>query len=296
MEVDNPHLILRIGKGFAIESLEGIRLYGLVRSDDERPDPMSSPFFDMGPLGRMTSLRFLLLDASVDVSQLSGLDRLTTLRLIDDARTRHLEVLKDLHSLEAVELKSDREGPSLDLTPLASLPRLSSLWMMGPATGLEKIRQDLIMISFPSNSTDEEFRACLQRNPGIESVVLVACDSLTDLTPLGNLGRLRSLLVSELNPECDLTAIGSLHSLNFLTVVGTEGTEHLAAFGALTNLRRLFVDKADLEEEEGVALTAALPNCDVVGYCMGSFWIVIVLAVSFAAGSCLRRHAAVRSH
>jgi hypothetical protein len=59
---------------------------------------------------------------------------------------------------------------------------------------------------------------------------------------------------------------------------------------ALTGLKVIVVSKSDLDARrvEYDRLRKALPETEIVGICMGSSWIMVVVAIGLAAGVVLR--------
>lgn len=163
----------------------------------------------------------------------------------------------------------------------------------------------------------------LKGNPDLRAVILGGSKehhALENLQSLSGMKSLRSLwLEAETRPE-DLAIIGKIHSLQNLTISNKtvpdlsaltplQNLRHLTLDGfpkdapidlspldQLKNLKVLMVPKEHLEahKKEYDALRAKRPDVEIIGFCMGSGWILAWLPVGLIAGLAWKRTRRVR--
>ncbi len=154
----------------------------------------------------------------------------------------------------------------------------------------------------------------------LQGLVLTDCNNVTDFTPLRKLTRLRTLHIGDADELADLDVFADMRDLRSLTLDLGGGSEikSIAPIGKLTNLTELaivrmpptvkdlsplkklknlkilVVDKDGLEkrQKEYDEIRKALPECKVVGYCMGSAWILLVVPAAVWLGVRRRRRSA----
>ncbi len=131
----------------------------------------------------------------------------------------------------------------------------------------------------------------------LQTLHLGEADGLTDLDFLTDMRELRSLT---LGPDTDakiknIAPIGKLTNLTELAIVPIPPTvKDLSPLKKLKNLKMLVVDDDGLEkrQEEYDEIRKALPECKIVGFCMGSAWILLVVPVAVGLGVWWRRRSA----
>ncbi len=203
--------------------------------------------------------------------------------------------------------------PKIEQDMITQLPDLTHLMITGPEipnlTKLEKLRflrlEEVADLSPLADLT------------GLQGLWLDKCDGVTDFTPLRKLTRLRTLGIGEAEKLTDLDVFADMRNLRGLVLglgnktkiesiepIGnlTNLTElaiapmppnvtNLSPLKKLKNLRMLVVDKDGLEKrkDEYDEIRKALPECKVVGFCMGSAWILLVVPSAVGLGLWRRR-------
>ncbi len=126
--------------------------------------------------------------------------------------------------------------------------------------------------------------------PHLEYLVLVKAEELRDLSPLATLGNLRSLALTGCDKLTDISAASKMKNLRYLTLDPSDQVADLTPLEGLTGLKIIVVSKSDLDTRraEYDRLRKALPKTEIVGICMGSRWIMLVVAIGLAAGLILR--------
>jgi len=196
-------------------------------------------------------------------------------------------------------------GKNLDKL-LADLPDLEYLCSGGKRIpNLVPLRK-LKFFGFGFNEGSPGSLAPLADAAGLQGLCLVDCEATTDFKPIRKHGDLRRLFLVAPKIE-DLSALSGLKKLrrlvlaskNLKDISGVRGLQSLreAAFIPVPNtvkdltplkdlkgLKMLIVDKETLEKRKAEydEVRKALPDTEIVGFCMGSAWILIpVLAVVF---------------
>ncbi len=159
----------------------------------------------------------------------------------------------------------------------------------------------------------------LDRLPDLRTFFLYGhgCRFIKDFTALDELRGLRHLTLSDCDRLSNLSSLPRLYGLTGLEIVCKDdipmtGLEHLALFqklvklslfcnlskepdlrplAKLKQLRILVLPKKVLDERKAEAddLRKAMPNCRIYGMCMGSRWILAILAAGLGLGAVLRR-------
>jgi len=226
---------------------------------------------------------------------LPRLKNLTQLVIQDWPSGRPLPSLRDVPRLKVFSLGIDK--PRKNEGPLASLP----------AARQPTVHADLAKLD-------------LDKLPDLHSLFIEcgAPGTVNDLRPLKNLHQLRHLSIINCVLHSNLASLPLLGDLTSLEVVspGTErdfvGLEYLTRFtrleklslfcefpkktnfrvlSKLASLKILVLPKDFVENPEGdiTYLRKALPNCRIYGICVGSRWIIAILAAGIAAGVAWRR-------
>lgn len=113
----------------------------------------------------------------------------------------------------------------------------------------------------------------------------------TTVAPLQPLTKLHRLTLSNCNDLHDVSGLAQIKSLAELTLIGlpkdVRGLEELAALPKLT---LLVLDKDTLKHQSAQVneLKRRRPDLRVEGFCMGSWWILLILPAGLAAGLACR--------
>lgn len=224
------------------------------------------------------------------------------------------EARRTLIAAKPVCLFTNKKGVGKDT--IAQLSDLTHLMItsqeMPDLTKLKKLR-------FLGYFDEVTTLAPLARLTRLEGLVLMECDSVTDFTPLRKLKRLRTLYIQEAEELTDLDAFADMRNLRSLVFFGKDSkissiapiakltnltelalvpippaVKDLSPLKKLKNLKMLVVDDDSLEQrpEEYDEIRKALPECKVVGFCMGSAWILMVVPAAVGLGLWWRRRAA----
>jgi len=226
----------------------------------------------------------------------------------------YVKAFKEVHPIGL----DAQEGPPMeDLLPgspdlvylIATGPKLPSI---GHLTHLR-----YLMFKFSDDAANRDV-SLLKENPDLR-VLLLSGDSknhrpLENLQNIQGMKNLRSLYLAEFKPE-DLAVVGKLRglqcldmmtgtvpdfsllaplqNLRYLSMVGysEKGSIDLSPLAQLKNLKVLMVPKGDLEahKKEYDALRAQRPDIEIVGFCMGSGWILAWLPAGLIAGLAWKR-------
>ncbi len=201
-------------------------------------------------------------------------------------------------------------GENLD-EPLAELPDLEYLCSSGQRipnlTPLRKLR----FFGFKFDETSPGSLAPLAGAAGLQGLCLLQCKGTTDFKPIAELSDLRRLELGAPKMEdlsvlsdmkklrrlmlaCeglkDISGVRDLQSLREAAFISIPDTlKDLTPLENLKGLRILIVDKKALKKRkvEFDRIDRALPDTEIVGFCMGSAWIFLPI---LAAGFALLRH------
>ena len=166
-----------------------------------------------------------------------------------------------------------------NLAPLAKLPQLQGLWLeecdkvtdFGPLRELNRLQ--LLSIGNASNGGGPADLGFLADMRELRSLILGLGEGsrIKSIAPVGKLTNLTELAISPMPP----------------------GVKDLSPLTKLKNLKMLVVDSDSLKDrsEEYDELRKAMPDCEIVGFCMGSAWILLLIPAAVGLGF-LRRRAA----
>ncbi len=182
--------------------------------------------------------------------------------------------LAPLRKLKFLGFKFKEDSPG-SMTPLAGATGLQSLFLECKA------------------ATDLKSIAALSDLRRLD----LGAPKMKDLSILSGMKKLRRLMVSCEGMK-DISDVRGMRSLRQAALVSIPSTvEDLTPLESLTGLRILIVDKKILEQRKAEfdKIQKALPDTEIIGFCMGSAWIFIPI---LAAGFALLRHKrkAVASH
>ena len=201
-------------------------------------------------------------------------------------------------------------GGNLD-ERLAELPDLEYLCSSGKRisnlTPLRKLR----FFGFKFDETSPGSLAPLAGAAGLQGLCLMQCKGTTDFKPIAELSDLRRLELGAPKMEdlsvlsdmkklrrlmlaCeglkDISGVRDLQSLREAAFISIPDTlKDLTPLENLKGLRILIVDKKALKKRKAEfdRIDRALPDTEIVGFCMGSAWIFLPI---LAAGFALLRH------
>jgi len=186
--------------------------------------------------------------------------------------------MPDLTKLQKLQFLAAEFQNSAALASLAQLPRLQGLYML------------------PSDNSHVDF-APLRKLKHLRTLQIAHGGRITNLDILSDMHDLRSLSMS-LGPEVKSVApIAKLTNLTELALMGIPPTvKDISSLKKLKNLKVLVVNDNYLEahHKEFDEIRKALPECQIVGFCMGSIWILPLTLASIGLGVWWRRRFATR--
>lgn len=177
--------------------------------------------------------------AESDITTLSGIEFPKSLRFMQLVSCDTLSDISQLHELNGLQ--------RLGLTYCDRVEDIELLQEMN----------SLHWLSFPENTSQQEFSQITDQLPALEVVELIECSEIKDLSPLLRLPDLNTLVL-ELEDE-QLAMIDSLKQLK-LAILPSE----------------VFVNNPEWINE----LRLSLPNTSIVpgsGLCLGSGWLMLLL-------------------
>ena len=186
-----------------------------------------------------------------DVALLGNLKNLTQLSLLECDSLTDISALKSLSGLEHLGLISCK-----NLTDINVLGELASLRS----------------ISFNPLITKDELESFAENHNDIESIELVGCSNINDLSPFKKNKKLSCL--SYFDTDLDINSIYDLKKLKYLSLPDS-----------------IYNDPPQLEQ-----IREKLPNCVIVpsvALCLGSGWLLLIIPVIFLTGLAFvfyRRH------
>jgi len=126
---------------------------------------------------------------------------------------------------------------------------------------------------------------------GLESLTLIDSGELTHLGAWSDLERLRTLILFDCPELKDLSGLRRFAGLSTLGITPTPSREQFRHVAALKRLKVLVVSKEDKDKKDP-ALTdfgTARPDVEIVGFCLGSAWMLAVAGLGIGAGLIRRR-------
>ncbi len=227
------------------------------------------------------------------------------------------ELAKALIAAKPAGLMIDAKIPE---KVIMQLPGLTHLVITGPKIpNLSKL-ENLRFLGFFFTGDKPSSLAPLAKLTQLQGLILGDCKQVSDFSPLQKLERLRSLTIvteyglknleflagmSDLRSLClrftcdkdknKLKSIAPLAKLSNLSELYispiTPAVKDLSPLKKLKNLRVLIVDESSLKERKAEydEIRKALPECRIVGFCMGSVWILAVIPAAMVAGLLWRR-------
>ena len=110
--------------------------------------------------------------------------------------------------------------------------------------------------------------SAIQRLDNLQRLTLINCDELRDISGIARLNRLSQLVIFEV-PD-GLTDLAPISKLKWLRLFGVDN------------------DSLKARRSEFDLIGKSLPNCRVIGLCLGSRWMLAVVAAGLIAGALAR--------
>ena len=176
----------------------------------------------------------------------------------------------DLSKVRFLMVAFSGEGEAPSLAPLGELPALETLH-------IEEVGAADLSV--------------LAELPKLRTLSLKS-GSATDVSGIPRLETLRKLDLMGFENLTDLSGIEEFDQLTHLAIFPvSEELRDLTPLESLTNLDILLVDNDSLEarEAEYDQLRQALPDTEIVGFCVGSRWLLVVLAAGVGGGLAARQ-------
>ena len=126
---------------------------------------------------------------------------------------------------------------------------------------------------------------------GLESLTVFNCEKLTDLAAWSDLTRLRTLILFGCPELKDLSGLRRFADLTTLGMTPTPSPEQFRHVAALKKLKVLVVSKEDKDKGHPALgeFGKARPDVEIVGFCLGSAWMLAVAGLGIGAGLIRRR-------
>lgn len=224
-----------------------------------------------------TNIRMMTLfhvhEDSLDYRLLAQLASLEKLSFTEENDPEIYGKLFEINHLESLKQLCFFDCKLLDLSELKGLSKLEllSLPFCAEARNITAMNHlpNLKWISFPSNTTQEEFDAVIAGHPALEVIELFHCPLITDLRSLRNLYNLKGIII--IDPEWETSK------------------RHAVDYRALYDLKHLdfvhfpyqvYEDSIPEEIDMINALFEELPQTSILpvyGLCLGSGWLLLVL-------------------
>ncbi len=221
-------------------------------------------------IGHLPALRNLLLIRNFQLRSLDGIDRLKALRTleINFSKLRDLRELSHLDSLSQLDLEIN--DSLKDLSGLAGLPSLQTLnisdsRLLADLTGLERIpvysvRQSVDLTNLKNLTGSRDLPSLhyllvnfdrgldLRGLAGIKSLISVDLqwDSITNITEIGGLNKLKTLSLAGNERLADLNALRNLPALCDLAIMNVPRLFSLGQLGRMPSLKSLSMNNAGL--------------------------------------------------
>jgi len=205
---------------------------------------------ELVPLSRLRNLHSLTL-GDCNLTDLSNLEFPASLERL------HLIICESLKDISEIEQLSGLK--SLSLTESGDLDSIEIINKIGP----------LRWISFPENTTQEQFRSILANQESVEVVEVINCPHVSDISLLRDHTHLKAFIY---NAE----------------------EFNLDQFTELDQLELLILNYSHFEDSpESISqLQAKLPNTEIIpgtGLCLGSGWLILLIPLVMLSRMFFRR-------
>jgi len=200
-----------------------------------------------------------------------------------------------------------------NIIDLINPSRLTHMLLCGDRIPDLSLCENLVFYGHSFRDSEKANLGSLAEYTQIRTLLLVRTGSIVDLSPLSGLKDLQYLTISD-NPHLkDMSSFTELKNLRSLSLLGSPITSvseapmlknikylaisdsseitDLSPLAEMKWLKYLLIGKEDLDKrkDQYAKLNEELPETEIVGFCMGSGWIIFLLPVSVAAGMILRR-------
>ena len=137
---------------------------------------------------------------------------------------------------------------------------------------------------------------CIAKLKDLRSLVLTKCDQMKDVSAIQDCRGLQSLALFECEKLQDLAPLAKLQKLRYLSIMPVNPSADLKPLKKLKKLKVLIVDNDGMKKRPADYddLRKARPDIEIVGFCMGSAWILAVVPVAIAGGMLWRRRRPLR--
>ncbi len=199
---------------------------------------------------------------------------------------------------------------------LPKLPHLKYLLLSGKRIPTLSNQKELLSLLFAFEGDDCSL-APLSNIKSLTNLSLIHCNSVKNYQPLANLTNLRRLAIYDCKELKNLQPLAGMQQLRTLSLTNCKTLDDISTLTKLKSLRELALDPLpeskqvqdtlkNLHKLETLVLTEddlknrkaevdeiqkALPDCKIIGFCMGSLWIA-VLPISAGVGLLWRRRRA----
>ena len=178
--------------------------------------------------------------------------------------------LKPFGKLEYFMFKF-KQAEKPDLKPLADLTRLKCL-----------------TLAECKSVTDYKSLAKLK---GLRSLALGECGQWRDVSAIEGLQGLQSVCLFGCKDLRDVSGLAKLQKLRYLSIIPVGESVDLKPLKKLKKLKVLIVDKDGMKKRKADYddLRKTMPRTEIVGFCLGSAWVLAVAPAALAGGLLWRR-------
>ena len=228
-------------------------------------------------LSRLPNLIWLGISGGDETSQLPPCPKnLRSLTLLS-CKIKDISGLARFTGLRELYLQ---HGEFEDIGPLSKLNNLTAIDLTG-CSGISNISvlnnmRGLRYVGLPDAISQEDFVSLLYAHPGLQILQLVGCQEVKDIGPLKTLRSLDALILlltpSKEHPQ-DLSYYTPLYDMSKLRYLALN-------------------EEVIASDEEMRKLEKAIPKCQIVAAkaCLGSGWILLLLAIPFLSFLVVARH------
>lgn len=222
----------------------------------------------LDPIAALKQLRHLVICNCNSVTRVNPVGVLHELVHLDLSRCEYISDISPLVELKALRKLDLSDCTRLtDISPLTELPQLRDLNLFG-CRHLEDLRplnrlQNLRRISLPSTVSNEELTMiCISFNTLIH-LDLRNCGKITDITPVGDLKKLKTLKLSGTSVT-DLSPLSKLPHLQRLEITNCHNVNDLAPLEDIPHLEDIFLGGCkNLTEDEIERFKEVKPKCHI---------------------------------
>ncbi|MCP4134646.1 MAG: leucine-rich repeat domain-containing protein [bacterium] len=223
------------------------------------------------------------------------------------------EIIRALIAVEPVGIMIKSHDTKGYLSVLKRFKNIKHLFIPGGQISHIQELSQLETLIFDSNGYKPETLDELKIFPRLRGLMLDNCKHITDFSALASLPNLRRLSLDDAKKIKDLSTLSGLTKLEALVLMDTDSLEDISHISKLRNLKSLLIDirsvkdltplmklkklklllidKKDLKKrrEKFDMIQKALPNCKIIGFCMGSAWIILIFICALVIGLAFRK-------